>query len=156
MAEMPSTDRALLRDLAWRVAEAAALPEQAEKARLWAALNALRPERPMISLNPQGGWRELLTERDLRCEDPTARAYEYALRVKLFRHAHIPDDLPITGTFDVGWHIRVSGFGVEEHQESTDPLGAYRIAPPIQTPADFAKLKPRTIEVDHEATERGE
>ena len=137
---IPRHDRATLRDLASRVAEAAALPEQAEKARLWAALNALRPERPMVFLNPQGGWRELVTEQDLRCEHPTARAYERQLRMKLFQHEHIPDDFPITGTLDVGWSIRVSGFGVEEHHERTDPLGAYHIDPPTKTPADFAKL----------------
>ena len=42
---IPNRDRSILRDLAQRVAEIAARPEQAEKARLWTVCNDLRPER---------------------------------------------------------------------------------------------------------------
>ena len=39
-------DVSILRELAGRVAEAAALPMQKERLRLWTALNELRPIRP--------------------------------------------------------------------------------------------------------------
>ena len=41
-------DRTIIRDLACRVAEIAAQPEQAEKIRLWKACNDLKPERAMV------------------------------------------------------------------------------------------------------------
>ena len=43
-------DRVILRELAARVAEIAALPVQEEKKRLWKALNGLKPERPMVTM----------------------------------------------------------------------------------------------------------
>ncbi|MCX6984432.1 MAG: hypothetical protein NT118_06715 [Lentisphaerae bacterium] len=44
---MNSKDITIVRDLARRVAEIAALPVQAEKRRLWKNLNMLKPERPI-------------------------------------------------------------------------------------------------------------
>lgn len=145
-------DRRLLRDLAHQVAEVAARPEQAERVRLWKALNALRPERPMVLANPQNGWAELLPSSVLGCEDPGLRAWEWQLRAKLYRHRHIPDDFPVTSYLDVSWIIHATDFGVQGTQVRTDPRGAYRWDPPIKTPADLRLLRPRRFEVDHEST----
>ena len=69
-------DRAILRDLAERVAEIASLPVQAERRELWRMHNDLEPVRPMILVFPEGGWEELLTEKDLRCKGEEARRME--------------------------------------------------------------------------------
>ena len=45
---MIQKDIETVRELARKVAEIAALPEQAEKIRLWKKLNSLNPERPML------------------------------------------------------------------------------------------------------------
>ena len=68
-APIGAGDRQLLRDLAKRVADVAALPIQAERVRLWQALNQRRPERAMV-LAQTGN---TLREADLQCEDPTCR-----------------------------------------------------------------------------------
>lgn len=52
-------DRAILRSLAHRAAGIAALPIQAELTRLWMDFDSLRPHRPMVITDPQGGWPEL-------------------------------------------------------------------------------------------------
>ena len=95
-------DRQLVRDLAKRMAEAAALPIQQEKIRLWKRLNSLRPERPMVLLNPQNGWVDLVREQDLRCESPELRDMELNLRQTLFRHEAIHDDYPISSRLGRG------------------------------------------------------
>lgn len=152
-------DRTLLRDLAQQVAEIAALPEQAEKVRLWTACNDLQPERAMVYADPQNGWRELEAAwLHLECEDPSLHGFEAALRRKILRHTHIPDDFPILNTFEVGIHVIGNGYndyglplGVTRSGRAD---GAYRIAPAIATVKDLKKLHFRPIQIDHEATDR--
>lgn len=49
--QVQPADRDVLRALAAEVAEIAALPVHAEKARLWTKLNDLEAERPMVWIN---------------------------------------------------------------------------------------------------------
>ena len=152
-------DRSRLRDLARRVAEVAALPEQAERARLWTACNDLQPERAMVYADPQNGWPELdAAWLDLRCEDPTLRGFEASLQRRLLRHAHIHDDFPILDTFPVP--IAVTGNGYDDYgfqlrmTRSSQADGAYHIEPIIRSEADCDGLHVRPIEIDHAATDR--
>lgn len=147
-------ERDTLRHLARRVAEISALPVQAEKARLWRCLNAMRPERPMVLADPHNGWRELIPQSSLVCEG--LWAYELSLRRKIYRHEHIHDDYPITATLDVPWAINVGDYGLKETQTRTADWGSYRWDPPIKTEADGERLHPRAITVDREATDREE
>jgi len=149
----------LLRDLAQRVAEIAARPEQAEKARLWTACNDLRPERAMVYADPQNGWRELdAAWLTLECEDPALRGFEHTLRRKLIRHEHIPDDFPILNTFEIGPHVTGNGYddyGPKlEVTRSQQPDGAYHIVPAIRSEKDLDQLHFRPIRIDLEATDR--
>lgn len=147
-------DRGVLRDLAARVAEVAALPIQAERERLWRDFNALRPRRPMVLAFPEGGWRDLLGEADLRCEDPRLRGWEWGLRARLYHHEHIHDDQPITANFSVGWAVRMGSYGLDVAFHRTDDLGAHTWDPPIRSAADLEKLHFRSVEVDREETAR--
>ena len=145
-------ERQILRELAMRVADIASPPVQAEKVRLWRNLNALKPQRPMVLADPQGGWRELLPDSALQCEH--LRSWEWTLRSTIFRHEHIHDDYPITDAFNVGWAIHIGGYGLKETQFRTAERGAYNWDPPIKRYEDLKKLHPRTIEIDHEQTAR--
>ena len=147
-------DRRCLRELARRVGEIAALPIQAERARLWKDFNALRPQRPMVLAFPEGGWRELIDDSQLQCEDPLLRGWELGLRRTVFHGEHIHDDHPITDFFNVGWVVRIGDYGLSETIFRSDPLGAYRWDAPIKEPADLKKLHPRAIELDRDATNR--
>jgi hypothetical protein len=147
-------DRRLVRDLARRIAEAAALPIQQEKIRLWKRLNSLQPERPMVLLNPQNGWVDLVSEEDLRCGSPELRDIELTLRQALFRHESIHDDYPITADWDVGWAIDRGDYGVSETYTYTEARSVFHWDPPIKTPQDLRKLRPRRIRIDREATQR--
>jgi hypothetical protein len=143
-------DRALVRGLAREVADAAALPVQAERIRLWKALNRLEPGRPMVLLDPQNGWADLVPEAALSCAEPDARAIERRLRQTLFRHHSIPDDHPITADWPVAPVLSSSGWGVADTTERTEARGL-RWDPPLKEYADIAKLRPASLGVDREA-----
>jgi len=143
----------VLRDLAAQVAEAAAAPEMAERARLWKSCNALKPERPMLYVDPQNGWRELVPDSALVCDDPFGRELEYRLRQLIFRRRFIYDDYPFTREFPVAVCISKSGYGLENKTvDSGYAGGAYHIDPSLTSEADMAKLHAADISVDYKAT----
>ncbi len=149
---IPPEDRRRLRELAQQVATVAALPLQAERIRLWQAFNRCQPKRPMVLAQTAG----LMSQDMLRCADPLARQWESALCWKLFCHEYIHDDYPCTATLDIRYAIEVSDFGLKEGRiyGDVDGYGAYRIDPPIVELADFDRIHPRRVRVDHEDTER--
>ncbi len=150
LAPVPPHEKRLLRELARAVAEAAALPVQVERARLWRELNALNPVRPLVLLNPQNGWEDLVPEAGLVCRDALAREAERTLRMRLFRAQHIPDDCPVTALCLVPPVVVSSGWGVEEKTIRSEARGAFRWDPPLKVPADIAKLRPARLSVDRE------
>ena len=147
-------ERRLLRELATRVAEAAALPAQQERERLWREFNSLRAARPMVLAFPEGGWRELVPEDSCRCQDPLLREWEQRLKSQVFRIERIGDDWPITRCFNVRPVVNVGDYGLQETRRRTDEVGSYKWYPPVKTPEDFEQLHPRRIEVDHRETQR--
>ena len=149
----------IIRDLAKKVADIAALPEQAEKIRLWKACNDLKPERALVYIDPQNGWGELdAAWIKLECEDSTLRSWEFGLRRMILRHEHIPDDYPILNNFNVS--LRITGAGYNDYGftlKTTRPEqsgGAYHIEPVIKSLDNMDKLHFRPLKVDHEATNR--
>ena len=67
---MTGNDRTLLRDLARRVADIAALPVQEQRRARWRRHNRLDATvGPMILIFPEGSWIELLPDVALTCED---------------------------------------------------------------------------------------
>ena len=90
-----------LRQLAQRVHDIAILPEQDDKRALWRRHTALKGERPMVFVHPDGAWSELLPADSLTCETPFAREIEYDLRSRLIRAQYLPDDVPVEGGLPV-------------------------------------------------------
>jgi len=147
-------DRRVLRDLAKRVAQIAGLPVQEERRELWKRHNSLQPARPMILVFPEGGWEELLTENDLRCEGEEARRIEWALRSRIYHHEHFQDDTVIEGEWIVQKVIHSSGWGLEDKRiPSPEARGAWKFDPVIKSPSDLRKLLFPEIVYDEEATE---
>ena len=115
-------DREILRELAGRVGEIAALPVQEEKRRLWRKLNGLAPERPMVTID-QVCWNEMNIEGklDLHCEDEECRSYEQRLRRLLLQWEYFPVDMVVEPFIKVLKAVENSGFGVsvQEHTLAT-------------------------------------
>ena len=150
---LSSKDRGLLRDLAKRVAEVAALPVMAERRERWTQHNSLRPGRPMILIFPEGAWRELLPEMGLRCTEEEARRMELALRRALYYHEYFHDDTVIEREWPVHKVVRETGWGLEPRRiPSPSPLGAWKFDPVIRTASDLKKLAFPEVTYDEAAT----
>ncbi len=152
---MTTSDRVIIRDLAKRIAEIAAWPQQEQKRRLWYAQNSLQPLRPLVFCSPEGGWTELLPEECLQCEDPQARRIERDLRMRIYAAEHFDDDQVCDNVFRVPHAVHTTGWGVDlTYVRPEAARGAYVWDPPIKTRADIDKLKTPTTTHDPEATER--
>lgn len=153
-AETVAHDRGVLRELAQRIAERAALPIQAERKKLWTEHNSLRPCRPMILLFPEGGWRELPPETEpARCIDPEMREVEMQMRQRLYADEHFAGDNVLDDFWAVGPVVHNSGWGLEPRFiPSTTSTGAWHFDPVVEGPADLKRMHYPTIEYDVEAT----
>ena len=153
-----SRDREILRGLAARVAEIAALPVQEEKRQLWRALNAREPERPMVMID-QICWNEMGEEVALHCEDPECRGYEGSLRRILYQWQHFPVDRVVEPFVPVAKAVRNTGFGVGVEQEIavTDPTNSvvgHKFINQFVVADDLAKIRMPRISHDSAETDR--
>ncbi|MFQ6096603.1 MAG: hypothetical protein ACE5O2_02675 [Armatimonadota bacterium] len=152
---MTTRDKGVIRDLAKRIAEIAARPEQDEKRRLWYAQNALKPIRPLVFCSPEGSWTELLPEEALECEDQQARGIERGLRMRIYAAEHFDDDQVCDAVFRVSYAVKTTGWGVgPEYIRPKESRGAYVWDPPIKTRQDIERIQTPTATHDREATER--
>lgn len=158
---MPSkSDVAVVRELAARVAEVAALPVQDEKRALWRKLNALAQVRPMVMID-QVCWNEMNVgdELTLRCADPECRGYEQELRRTLFQWEHFPVDMVVEPFVRVPLAIVNTGFGigVQEDVAVTDPTNSivgHRYINQLQTEDDLQKIRMPAVGHDRAETDR--
>lgn len=151
------TDREVLRRLAGRWMELAALPVMAVRARQWTALKDLRPERPMVNFET-GSLEDYVTEDELVCRDPALRGVEHHMRWQIRHAEEVGDDIVIEPCWKLQWQTSWGDYGVEIRSAgATDDTGrqhAYAFAHPIHTPDDLDLLVPRSWSVDREATRR--
>jgi hypothetical protein len=152
-----SKDLAIVRELAARVAEIAALPVQEAKRKLWRKLNGLKPERPMVMID-QVCWNEMNIndELTLRCTDQDCRHYEWLLRSTLYQWKHFPADMVVDPFVLAIKAVQNTGFGisVQEQTAVTDPTSGivgHKFINQIRTEDDLAKV--RVPRVAHDAAE---
>ena len=153
-------DRKILRDLAARTADIAALPVQEEKRGLWRRLNARAHGRPMVMID-QVCWNEMEVDRELAlgCAEAECRGYEEELRRTLFQWKHFPVDMVVEPFIRVPLAIRSTGLGIttEEDIAVTDPSNAvvgHLFHNQFQTDADLEKMKLPRISHDEAETAR--
>ena len=154
---MNPSDLKMIRDLAARLAEIAALPVQEEKRGLWRKLNALRPERPMVMID-QVCWNEMEVEDELRlrCEDPECRWYEEFLRQTLFQWNHFRVDMVVEPFIRVPMAIHNTGFGVQVQEQiavmdATNSVVGHHFNNQFRVMDDLEKVK--VPQVTHDALE---
>jgi hypothetical protein len=152
---MTSKDRTIIRDLAQRVAEIAAQPEQEVKRELWYAQSSLKPIRPLVFCSPEGSWVELLPNSALTCEGENARRVEQGLRLRIYAAEHFQDDQVCDNSYNVYHAVEISGWGVhQEYIHSGTERGAYVWEAPIKSRADLEKLRRPKAGHDEEASRR--
>lgn len=151
-------DRTVLRDLARRVAQAAADDSQAVIRQRWQDVNGLRrPDRAPVWCRPVGCWKEIIPPEQFQCIGEQARALEEQFRRILFK-ADLGDDEIIPAEYIVPAVIAVdppSRFGVEIGQHRPDSAdGAWKYDPPLKSQADFDRLVMPSFRYDAETSQR--
>jgi hypothetical protein len=168
-------ERQVLLDLARRVAEIAARPEQQARRDAVRALNRLDAVRPLVYCFPEGAWLECIPPATLACTDPPLRAWETRLRMAVYTAEVLRDDQPLDAAWNVPWVLGFSGCGLELGVQQPDPgqrrtyfihpylglsleshsqLGAAHYDAPLRDRADINRLTPQQLVVDHEASRR--
>jgi hypothetical protein len=153
-------DVTVVRELAARVAEIAALPVQEEKRSLWRKLNARSPVRPMVMID-QVCWNEMNAgdELTLRCADEECRSYEERLRRTLYQWRHFPVDMVVESFVRVPKAIVNTGFGIEVREETavgdpTNSVVGHKFENQFQSESDLEKIRMPRISHDRVETQR--
>jgi len=158
---LPAADVAVVRELAAKVAEIAALPVQAETIRLWERHNGLRPERPMVMID-EIPWHELAApgvpaadELAVASVHPFTRELETTLRRELYRWNHMRVDMVVEPYVDIKKVINRPGWGIRIAEATIDQGGAiqsHAYHDQLERPEDIEKLQVLEPSLDVEAT----
>ena len=151
---------AVLRELAGRVAELAALPVQEQKRLLWRKLNARKPERPMVMID-QVCWHEMNVgeQLTLRCDDAECRGYEEHLRRIIFQWEHFPVDMVVEPFVRVRKAVHGTGFDLVVREktavsDTANPVVAHQYENQFQREGDLEKIRVPNVRHDAAETER--
>ena len=154
---MNKKDASIIRELAARVAEIAALPVHEEKRSLWRKLNGLQAVRPMVMID-QVCWNEMNVDDKLtlKCTEVQLHPYEEYLRKTLLQWEYFPVDMVVEPVMRVPRAIHNSGFGIEVHEETavrdpTNVVYAHEYENQFKTEDDLAKIQ--TPQISHDAAE---
>jgi hypothetical protein len=146
---LPAKDVEVVRGLATRVAELAALPVQQDRIREWQALNGLRPERPMAMMD-EIPWHELAGEVPGGDELTVASAHPFTswleteLRRTLYRWNHLRVDMVVEPYVDVKKVIDRPGWGIRITEATIDQGGAiqsHHYEDQLANPEDVEKFR---------------
>jgi len=144
-----------LRTLAARVGEIAARPIMAEKAKLWTLHNDLKTDTPLVFIDPENGWNEIIRPDTLLSQDPLARGWEMALRKQIYWAEEMKDDKVIESFFDVPYSYSNDGWGLPIIKIGGENGGSYMIKQAIEDyERDFPKLHHPRFTIDPSESER--
>ena len=155
---LSENERNYLRSLAERQAEYAALPIMAKRKKMWYALNdAKQGARPPVIIETWTFDRDFMPDELFVCKSELGREIEAQLLRNIRNHELIDDDKVMPKTFNIGWFIEESEFGVEiKTQKVRDYDGietGFRYLHPIKDiQRDLSILKPAAYHVDRQKT----
>jgi len=162
-------EREVLRELARRVRDLAALDVQRTRREAIIALNGLTSRSPVVYCFPEGAWLECIPPETLQCREPILRGWETRLRMAIYTHEVLGDDQVVDPVFNVYLDGGFTGWGVEGRVDMPDAdkrqvyyaqaytslsltsysqLGAYHVEPPLKDKADLARLQVPQLRVN--------
>ena len=148
-----NTDRYILSKLAEKVQYLAFLPIEDEKRELWFKHNSLEHTRPLVFIDPENGWNEIITEDQLECKGALPRRWEVILKKAIFQAEQLKDDKTIEPVFDICHTYKESSWGLEEIMHFGGTGGSYKWESPIKSIDDIKKMHFPIIDVDYKTTE---
>ena len=156
---MQGTDRDILRPLAERIAEIAALPQQESTKEMWRRLNSLDMTKPMVMMY-QIPWGEMdyNDELTLRCTDPYCRSVEEELRRRLYQWEHMRADMVVEPVVHVEPVLQGDDYGISIEEQVIDAfpdsgIHSHHYIAQIKDDNDIEKIKIPEISYDEAKTE---
>ena len=147
-------DREILRTLAGRLAQIAALDVQKETAALYRGVNSLKMIRPVVLLD-ELPWNQLngSGELTLQCQDPYLREIECGMRRTLWRWNHCRGDMLIEPYYDLYRSIHHGDIGVSIVEErlandGDNHIVSHHYIDQLSTLEDLEKLRVPEVWVD--------
>ncbi len=158
---MTHHDKAILQELAKKLRTLAERPEEQAKIALWCDHNDLKETRPLIYIDLENGWNELLPlEFTCQCEGEMAQEWEMWLHKELIYGEKICCDKPLEAKFYIPYQAQNTMWGVEKKVIGDAHSGeAYTWESPItdemmEEDVDLSEIiKTPQITVDWEATD---
>ncbi len=148
-------DRETLRTLAEKYMTYALSEQNNEKRKLWRALNNLRMQKPMITID-QMPWHELDVDGSLVCtvENPYFRGIEWNLRTEIYKWEHLPADMVLNPYILLPRPIANTGFGMTTRRlahDSTGNIQSHLFEDQFEEIEDVEKIKTPVLTLDREA-----
>jgi hypothetical protein len=148
-------EREVLRVLGAEIARIAADPVNAERAALWARLNDLRPERPMVWIN-EIPWHEMNVDDELtlRTREPWARGLETDLRRTIYQWRHLQGDMIVNPWIECPLATHSTDFGIVEdvdivRTDAANEIVSRHFKVQIKEPEDIEKIQmPKVTHVE--------
>jgi hypothetical protein len=152
--KLDQSDRLILRNLAKRVAELAAMPEMARRRELWIKHNGMdRSVRPVVYINPERSWEELVQESSLSCQGELCRTIERNLKQRIYAAERFAGDNVLEKEWVVPKVIHNPGWGLTAQRKHADQIGgAFGFEPVIKEASDIKKLRIPEITYDEAET----
>lgn len=151
--EILPEDREILRKYARKVAFLADEPIQEERRTLWLRNRSLKETRPLIFIDPEYAWYEIIPHTMLECRSDLARIWEMRLRKEIYWQEHIKDDRVLTKDFPVCCVSSATSLGFDHKTtKSAQADGAYAIDTVLRDWDDLGKLRFREYFIDYEKT----
>lgn len=156
MIEFSLNEKNVLRQLAIRKAEIAALPVHAQKRDMWTRMNDLEVTKPMLWMNERP-WHEIGIYDQIQCEQEFARFIEQKLRKEIYQWENMPLDNVVENRIECPMAVTVSSFGIEEVSEerhtTEGAIYSHGFIRQIKDPQDVQKIKDPVVTHDVELTE---
>ena len=163
-AVVSEKDKKILRDLAKKLSDLAARPQEAEKIKLWKDHNSLQETRPLLFFDAEHGWNEILNAEypERKCEGRMAQIWEQWFYKEFLWAEKVKDDKQIMARFYLPFFATDSSWGISKKIIGDAANGeAYTWEHPItedmmeDESLDFSTIiKTPQIHVDTEAVKR--
>lgn len=131
-------DKEILRTIALKVKNLSELPIQEERRNLWIAHHSLKQTKPLIVIDPEIAWYEIIPVDKLKCSGNLAKIWEFMLLKEIIWQEDIQDDRVCQALISVPHVFQQTGFGLETLDDYDD----------------LSKLTYRQIEIDYSKTDK--
>lgn len=158
--KITSYEKNILRELAKKYAEIAALDIQQENMKRMRDNNDLKPGRPPVLID-EVPWHEMDIDGQLKnqCENSFAQEMETFFRRKLFQWKYFPGDMVVENFYPIYKSVHSTGYGIDikENVAITDEANhivSHEYLDQLSTEADLEKLRCPVITNDEEEDKR--